>query len=53
MEQRQSDWPDRCVSCGAPIPEGRMICICCESSIEHALDMPQVREEKESADSNG
>ncbi|MCD7884097.1 MAG: hypothetical protein LUI87_10425 [Lachnospiraceae bacterium] len=27
-------WPDICVCCGKPVPEGRMICWCCEHEFD-------------------
>lgn len=36
MEDTNLPDEERCASCGAPVPEGRMICFCCEKGI-HAM----------------
>lgn len=31
METENKVYPDMCICCGEPIPEGRMICYACEN----------------------
>lgn len=46
MEHKQPSKDDRCVICGAPTPEGRMICFCCENSVVPVCVKPKEQEEK-------
>lgn len=37
---------ERCVMCGIPIPEGRQVCIRCESAINNAPPPQNPRQQK-------
>lgn len=36
MEIESKTYPDMCVCCGAPVPEGRMVCRTCEKGCIHS-----------------
>lgn len=48
MEVLRDTYPDQCVCCGRPVPEGRMVCFCCENGETHfTTDLsPQQPEKK-------
>ena len=57
MNSQSNTYPDLCICCGEPVPEGRMVCYACESGrVKPNLCNPaQLAEyiEKNSADTKG
>ena len=49
----QDSYTDLCICCGAPVPEGRMICYACESGDTQPVmsysEMQKAMQEKEKA----
>lgn len=43
MAEEQKTYPDMCVCCGSPVPEGRMVCFACED--EDIKIVPKERKE--------